>query len=99
MATPRPTVVGFPEADKWAMVRLAAFPRFRVLTGDGDVIYASQAYTLLRAKITAACVERETVGCIRPTCSRHLTVTWRLCTSPVRADFRALAELPSGHSV
>src|SRR5437870_5913271 len=99
MATPRPTVVGFPEADKWAMVRLAAFPRFRVLTWDGDVLYASHAYTLLRAKITAPSVEWEIVGYFRPTWWRNLTVTSRLSSRLFRDGFHALAVLPSGHFV
>jgi hypothetical protein len=95
MATPRPTVVASPQADKRAMSRIATLPRFRALAWDGDVLYASHAYTLLRAKMTS--LEWEIVGYFRPSWWRNLTVTSRLTSRLFRDGFHALAVLPSGH--
>ncbi|PYX78199.1 MAG: hypothetical protein DMG70_32470 [Acidobacteria bacterium] len=99
MVTPRPTVVAFPEADKWAMTRIATVPRFRILAWSGDLLYASHAYTLLRAKITITRIEWEIVGYFRPTWWRNLTVTLRLTSRFFRDGFHALAVLPTGHFV
>jgi hypothetical protein len=99
MASPRPTVVAFPEADKWTMTRAASFPRFRVLAWDGDLLYASHAYTLLCAKMNAPSIQWEIVGYFRPAWWRNFTVTSRLSFRLFRDGFHALAVLPSGHFV
>ena len=81
------------------MTRIAAFPRFRVLAWDDDILYASHAYTLLRAKISVPSIEWEIVGYFRPTWWRNLTITSRLTSRLFRDGFHALAVLPSGHFV
>src|SRR5207302_9135517 len=99
MVTPRPTVVAFPEADKWAMTLIATVPRFRILAWSGDLLYASHAYTLLRAKITITRIEWEIVGYFRATWWRNLTVTLRVTSRFFRAGFHPFAVRPTWHLV
>jgi len=86
---------------EWNPVRIAAFPRLRVLAWRNDVLYACRGYTLLRARIEvhANSIEWEQVGQYHPVWWRALSSFFRLTSRLFRDGFHALATLSSGHLI
>lgn len=80
------------------LVRCARIPRLRALAWDGDTLYASRGYELLRAFIADLPHEWhwQVVGNFRPSWNRKLSVVNRLTARLSRDGFHALALLPSG---
>lgn len=78
------------------LVRCARIPGLRALAWDGDVLYASRGYKLLRAKVKgASTLDWQPVASFRPSWKRRLSVTNRLAARLCRDGFHALADLPS----
>src|SRR6266568_5491544 len=86
-------------AQTWSLSRIAAFSGVRTLAWDGDVLYASRGYTLLRAKVQTDHVSWDMVAHYRPEWWRNLSSASRLGSRLCRDGFHALAILPSGHLV
>jgi hypothetical protein len=90
-----------------ALVRIATFPRLRVLAWQDDVLYASRGYSLLRARVSPkpnstsdpAGVEWHHVARYSPAWWRNLSAVSRLTFRLCRDGFHALAVLGSGHMV
>lgn len=79
---------------------MGVFPRLRALAWNGDVLYASRGYSLLRATMTGARqAEWEHVARHVPAPGRNLSSSWRLTFRLFRDGFHALAVLSSGHLV
>jgi hypothetical protein len=79
------------------LVRVARFPGLRALAWDGNELYASRGYQLLRALIqNPDQIEWKPVGAFRPTFRRRLSVMNRLSARLFRDGFHALAVLSSG---
>jgi len=78
------------------LVRCARVPGLRALTWNGDVLYASRGYQLLRAAIKdASTLDWQPVASFRASWKRRLSVTNRLSARLFRDGFHALAVLPS----
>ena len=73
------------------LTRVAAFPRMRALAWDGDVLYASQGYTLLRMRWRENEFEQTFPAVFRPEWWRKFTHPSRLGYRLVRDGFHALA--------
>jgi hypothetical protein len=82
-------------------VRVATFPRTRVLAWHNDALYVSRGYSVLRARVRpqSSVIEWERVGQYRPTAWRSITSSSRLASRLFRDGFHALASLSSGHLV
>jgi len=79
-----------------ALVRVARFPGLRVLAWDGDQLYASRGYQLLRATIgDPRNIAWQPLARFVPTWRRRLSVWNRLSARLVRDGFHAYAVLPS----
>jgi hypothetical protein len=79
---------------------IARLPGLRALAWDGDWLYASRGYRLLRAKMQdPSNLNWESVADFRPRWKRRLSVTSRLTARLFRDGFHALAVLPSGSLV
>ena len=80
------------------LVRCARIPGLRALAWDGEVLYASRGYELLRASVADLPHELnwQVVGVFRPSWNRKLSVLNRLTARLFRDGFHALALLPSG---
>ncbi len=78
--------------------KIAAFPRMRVLAWDGDILYASRGYTLLKARVGEQ-FDWIRVATYRPEWWRNLTCQSRLGYRLVRDGFHALAVHPSGNLI
>jgi hypothetical protein len=74
--------------------RIAAYPKTRVLTWHGDVLYACRGYELVRLRAGAS--EWEVVAHFRPAWWRKLTSQTILTCRLVRDGFHALAVLADG---
>lgn len=76
----------------------ARFPQMRALAWDGETLYASRGYEVLRARVLDFTRELDwqTVGRFRPSWYRTLTVSNRLAARLTRDGFHALAASPSG---
>jgi len=75
-------------------------PGLRALAWDGDWLYASRGYNLLRARVQdPSDLSWECVAAFRPQWKRRLSVTNRLTARLFRDAFHALAVLPSGSLV
>ena len=82
-------------ADK--VVRCARLQGTRALAWDGNTLYISRAYKLLRASIdNFSALKWQEVGEFRPAWARRLSVSNRLTARLLRDGFHALAVLPSG---
>jgi hypothetical protein len=79
--------------------RIARFPGLRALTWDGDTLYASRGYSLLRLNLNHSQTGWQEVGRFRPPWWRNLTSASHLTFRLVRDGFHALAVLPSGNLV
>lgn len=95
MATGRASIPTRDEA--LTLTHVATFPRFRALAWDGDVLYASRGYDLLRAHVASRRIEWQSVARYRPAWWRNLSSSSRLASRLLRDGFHALAILPSGH--
>lgn len=82
-----------------ALRPLHRFRNLRALAWHGDVLFASQGYSLLQAQVTAGTVEWEIVGSFRPEFWRALSTSNRLSFRLFREGFHALAILPTGHII
>ena len=89
--TPRPET-----GSGLSLTCVARFPGTRVLAWDGDVLYASHGYELLRCQPEKSPTTWEAVGEFSPVWWRRLTVRSKLSFRLVRDGFHALAVLPSG---
>jgi len=78
------------------LARCARVPGLRALAWNGDVLYASRGYKLLRAAIKdPSSLDWQSVASFRPAWKRRLSVTNRLSARLFRDGFHALAVLPS----
>jgi hypothetical protein len=79
------------------LLRASRFPGLRALAWDGEFLYASRRYELLRARIqNPSAVTWEPVSAFRPPLQRCLSTMNRLTARLFRDGFHALAILPSG---
>jgi hypothetical protein len=74
-------------------------PGLRALAWDGDVLYASRGYEILRGRACEGRFSWESVARFAPAAWRRLTCVNRLTSRLVRDGFHALALLPSGRLV
>jgi hypothetical protein len=74
------------------------FPRLRVLAWNGDWLYASRGYEVVRARASDI-VQWERVGSFQPAAWRRISSSSRLASRFFRDGFHALTILPSGHLV
>jgi hypothetical protein len=90
----RPTLSDQNHGSKLA--RCVRVPGLRALAWNGDVLYASGGYELLRAQITdLSNLNWQPVAAFRPAWKRRLSVTNRLTARLFRDGFHALSVLPS----
>jgi hypothetical protein len=79
------------------VVRCARLQGTRALAWDGNTLYASRGYKLLRASMARLpSLNWQQVGEFRPPWVRRLSVSNRLTARLLRDGFHALAVLPSG---
>jgi len=78
---------------------VARFPRTRVLAWDGDVLYASRGYSLVRCRPAQSPIVWEHVARYSPVWWRRITSASKLGFRLVRDGFHALAVLPSGELI
>lgn len=80
------------------LVRCARMPRLRALAWEGDILYASRGYELLRASVVdlPRDLNWQVVGNFTPSWNRKLSVLNRVSARLFRDGFHALALLPSG---
>ena len=86
-------------AHTWSLSRIGIFPGLRVLAWDGDVLYASRGYSLLRAEVKTDKVNWEPVASYRPPTWRRLSSASQLGSRFFRDGFHALAVFPSGELI
>ena len=79
--------------------KLATFPRLRALAWDGDVLYASRGYTLLKIQPGSEKFSCAPVASYDPEWWRLLTSRSRLSYRLVRDGFHALAVHPDGNLI
>jgi hypothetical protein len=85
-----------PDQKRSQLTRCARVAGLRALAWNGDVLYASRGYQLLRATITdPSTLDWQPVASFRPDWKRRLSVTNRLSARLFRDGFHALAVLPS----
>src|SRR5882724_7555257 len=100
-----PSEASPPDAPKRAtapnlqLMCVARFPNTRVLAWDGDVLYASRGYKLVRCRTSEPSMPWEHVADFNPVWWRKVTSSTRLGFRLVRDGFHALAVLPSGELV
>ena len=95
MATQRQS----PPASLFKLRCVAKFPRMRALYWDGDVLYASRGYELLRAKVDGTNPAWQSVGRYQPEWWRMISSVSRLSSRLFRDGFHALNVIPSKHLV
>lgn len=78
---------------------IAKFPRMRALYWDGDVLYVSRGYELLRGKVNDEPVAWQSVGHYQPEWWRRISSASRLSFRLFRDGFHALNALPTKHLV
>jgi len=78
---------------------IARFPKTRVLAWDGEVLYASRGYRLLRCRPAETSIRWEEVARFSPVWWRRLTSASRLGYRLMRDGFHALVVLPSGELI
>lgn len=80
------------------LIRVARFPNLRALAWDGDTLYASRGYQLLRARIQNPTdgLSWQPVATFCPALRRRLSVLNSLTARLFRDGFHALAVLPHG---
>lgn len=90
-----------PTTSEKKLVRCARIPRLRALAWEGETLYASRGYQLLRGRV-GDCqgeVNWKVVANFRPSWNRKLSVVHRVTARMFRDGFHALAFLPSGRIV
>jgi hypothetical protein len=95
-----------PEPDVIELSRVAVFPRVRALAWQGDVLYASRGYELLRGVINSAnstgpsaVIDWQRVARYSPAWWRKFSAASRFAFRLCRDGFHALAVLGSGHII
>src|SRR5690348_8596359 len=88
-----------PAAATFELKCIGKFPRMRALYWDGDVLYASSGYELLRGTIESRTVTWQIVGHYRPEWWRKISSVSQLSFSLFRDGFHALARLPTNHVI
>ena len=83
----------------WGPTQIASFPRLRALAWNGNTLYASRGYHLLRAKITEQEISWQPVARYEPALWRRLSASHRLTFRLCRDGFHALAISSSGNLV
>ena len=78
------------------LTSLGRFPGTRVLAWDGDILYASRGYELLRCQPANSPVQWQSVGHFSPAWWRNITASSKLGYRLMRDGFHALAALPNG---
>jgi hypothetical protein len=96
MATQRKVL---PPAAAFELRCIAKFPGMRALYWDGDTLYASRGYELLRTKIDNGTVTWQTVGHCRAAWWRKISSGTRLGFRLFRDGFHALTKLPANHLI
>jgi len=84
---------------KLSLSCIARFPNTRVLAWDGDVLYASRGYRLVRCRPAEKTIQWEEVARYSPVWWRRITAATRLGFRLVRDGFHAVAVLRSGELV
>ena len=82
-----------------SLTSIARFPKTRVLAWDGEVLYASRGYRLLRCRPAEATIHWEEVARFSPVWWRRLTSASRLGLRLMRDGFHGLVVLPSGELI
>jgi hypothetical protein len=93
------STVSLDQPTGWGLTRVATSPRLRALAWNGDALYASRGYRLLRARISGSQMEWRSVAKYRPDRWRSLSSSLRLTFRLFRDGFHALAVLSSGHLI
>ncbi len=75
------------------------FAETRVLAWDGDTLYASRGYELLRCQPASSPVQWQSVGRFPPAWWRRITASGKLGFRLMRDGFHALVVLPSGEMI
>jgi hypothetical protein len=96
MATQRQTL---PASPGLKLKCLGKFPRMRALCWDGDVLYSSRGYELLRGKFKRGSIAWEAAGMYRPEWWRNVSSASRLGFRLFRDGFHALNVLPTQHLI
>jgi len=78
---------------------IGKFPRMRALYWDGDVLYASRGYELLKARLNGGNATWQTLGHYQPEWWRKVSSVSRLSSRLFRDGFHALNMLPTKHLV
>ena len=99
MATQRVSPFVSSTAKRLDLTLVADFPGLRVLAWQGSRLYASNAYTLLRADTSGSSLRWQKVGHYQPRWWRNLSPATRLTCRLFRDGFHALAVLSSGHLI
>jgi hypothetical protein len=103
MAANQPFAVPTQNGNTIALLRIAAYPRLRVLAWQDDLLYASSGYSLLRARINStsksAEIKWDHVARYSPASWRNISAEFRLTYRLCRDGFHALAVLGAGHIV
>jgi hypothetical protein len=86
-------------ASKLSLTCIARFPKTRVLAWNGEVLYASRGYRLLRSRPAETSIQWEEVARFSPVWWRKLTSANRLGYRLMRDGFHALVVLPSGELI
>src|SRR5882672_166446 len=97
--TPAPEGPPLDEGCNLSLMCVGRFPGTRVLAWDGDVLYASRGYELVRCRASQSPIIWEQIGNYSPVWWRKVTSTSRLGFRLVRDGFHALAVLPSGELI
>src|SRR5882762_5470895 len=97
--TPAPEGPPLDEGRNLSLMCVGRFPGTRVLAWDGDVLYASRGYELVRCRASQSPIIWEQIGNYSPVWWRKVTSTSRLGFRLVRDGFHALAVLPSGELI
>src|SRR5258708_33435674 len=79
--------------------KIAAFPGLRALAWDGDILYASRGYTLLKTRAGSPRLEWTPVARYQPEWWRLLTSRSRLSHRLVRDGLHGLSVHPSGNLI
>ena len=96
---PQPNVSQPTTAPNLKLTCVARFPRTRVLAWDGDILYASRGYELVRCRTAEPSMPWERVADFSPVWWRKITSSTRLGFRLVRDGFHSLVVLPSGELV
>ena len=82
-----------------SLTAVASFERMRALYWQGNELFVSRGYRLLRARIRGERIEWNEIGLYEPAWWRRLSSSSRLASRVVRDGFHALAVSPSGNIV